>query len=446
MNMGKDKSELPLRVILDVPSLKNEYSERLLRYEDNKLFEFLAVGGASRFTQVNIDFDEQWLWFERESFGQSRREGHAFVHTEEVINTLAAAHDLKPDEVKLLYIMKTFTLFARQNPKAILVTQRKKLLNYSRYITMDLPEFTIFEPEEAALFIDLFCKRQGKYMLYPQHFANKGLWYTYSMRAKLQKFHVAWTVNAYSRNPNNEHDKDVMDMMGSISNRMKDMLKAIDEIGTRYYAGSNNDTLADMIYHFNYWLTLYSGILDALAWTSLYRYNILPPNENKVSIKSEDVLDELFKRNLKLKEVLDKNRSIIDLVYDVRNMVVHREMLQGTRLTDRQLNLNLNMIKVNGEFLTHIRALQPVVPNGLNKAGLYPLPPPVGFLLEPYRFVRFATRRFVDFLNLYITTLDYEDFLLQDEQLKQKIDAAAKIRPNNDVFTETRFQEDALGY
>jgi hypothetical protein len=104
------------------------------------------------------------------------------------------------------------------------------------------------------------------------------------------------------------------------------------------------------------------------------------------------------------------------------------------------------MIKVNGEFLAHIRALQEVVPNRLNKAGLYELPPPIGFLLEPYRFVRFATRRFVDFLNLYITTLDYEEFLLLDEQLKQKIDEAAKMRPKDDIFTMTRFQEDALGY
>jgi hypothetical protein len=444
--MDKGKSELPLRIILDIPSLKNEYSERLLRYNDNELFEFLAVGGSSRFPQIKIDFENQFLWFEREFLGQASREEYAFLFTEEMINSLAATKDLKPDELKLLFIAQALTFPYLRSPKTIMVTQRKKLLNYGQYTTIDLPEFTIFDPEEAALFIDLFCKSHRKYMLYPQCFANKGLWYTYSMRAKLQKFHVAWAVNAYSRNPQNMDDRDVMEMMGSISNRMKDMLKAIDEIGTNYYAGSNNDTLADTIYHFNYWLTLYSGILDALAWTSLYRYNIPPPNENKVSIKSKDVLDELDKRNPQLKEVLSKNRGIIDLVYDARNMVVHREMLQRIRFTDRQLNLSLSMIKVNGEFLAHIKALQPLVPNGLNKAGLYELPLPVGFLLEPYRFVRFATRRFVDFLNLYVTTLDYEEFLSLDQQLKQKIDEAAKMRPKDDIFTMTRFQEDALGY
>lgn len=227
---------------------------------------------------------------------------------------------------------------------------------------------------------------------------------------------------------------------------MKDMLKAIDEIGMRYYSGSNNDTLADSIYHLNYWLTLYSGILDALAWTSLYRYSIIPPNENKVSIKSKDILDELFKRNPALKSAIDGNQNIINLVYDARNMVVYREMLQGIRLSIGQKNLSFNMIKVNGDFLAHIRALQPVVPNGLNKAGLYELQPPVGSLLEPYRFVRFATQRLIDFLNLYMTILNYEEFLLLNEELKKKVDEAAKTHPKDDIFTMTKFQEDALGY
>jgi hypothetical protein len=444
--MDSYKSELPLRIILDIPSLKNEYSKRIQRYNDNELFEFLAVGGSSRFTEVKIDFENETLWFERESLGHTIREQHAFFSSEEMINSLATDQGLKPDEVKLLFIAKTLSFNFPRNPKAIMVTERKKLIHYGKYIALDLPEFTIFDPEEAALYIDLFCKRHGKYMTYPQAFANKGLWYSYSRRAKMQQFRVAGSVNAYSKDTQNPDDLREMGMMGSISNRMKDMLKAIDEIGMKYYAGSDNDTLADTIYHLNYWLTLYSGILDALAWTSLYRYKIPPPNENKVSIKSKDVLDELYRRNPTLKEVLGKHQNIIDLVYDARNMVIHREMLKGIRYSNRQLNLHLNMIKVNGEFLTHIKALQEVVPDGLNKAGLCELPPPVGFLLEPYRFVRYATKRFIDFLNLYITTLDYNEFILRDEQLKQRIEDAAKNHPHDDTFTMTRFQEDALGY
>jgi hypothetical protein len=76
--MDSHKSELPLRIILDIPSLKNEYSKRIQRYNDNELFEFLAVGGSSRFTEVKIDFENETLWFERESLGHTIREQHAF--------------------------------------------------------------------------------------------------------------------------------------------------------------------------------------------------------------------------------------------------------------------------------------------------------------------------------------------------------------------------------
>ena len=54
--MDSRKSELPLRIILDIPPLKNEHNERIQQYGDNELFEFLAIGGPSRFTEVKIDF------------------------------------------------------------------------------------------------------------------------------------------------------------------------------------------------------------------------------------------------------------------------------------------------------------------------------------------------------------------------------------------------------
>ena len=70
--MHSHKSELPLRIILDIPSLKNEFSGRILRYNDNELFEFLAVGGSSRFTEIKIDFENQSLWFEKEFLRQTK--------------------------------------------------------------------------------------------------------------------------------------------------------------------------------------------------------------------------------------------------------------------------------------------------------------------------------------------------------------------------------------
>ena len=234
--------------------------------------------------------------------------------------------------------------------------------------------------------------------------------------------------------------------MGSISMRLIDMLKSIDEIGMNYYQGSNNDTMDDMLYHLNYWIGLYSGVLDALAWVSLHRYNIPAPNKNKVSLVNEEVLAELDKRNPKLKDVLRKNHNIVDLVYEPRNIFIHREMLRGMRLQDYQANLDLNMIGVEGEFLSHIRSLQDVVQGGLNKAGLYVIKDHERYFLEPYRFVKFATRVFIDFLNQYVSTLEYDQLLVGNQALKEKIESATKTIPQTLGFDTTKFQELALGY
>jgi len=247
------------------------------------------------------------------------------------------------------------------------------------------------------------------------------LWYLFSMRSKFQQFQMAWSINVNAKDPLDLRDKDLQ-MLGSISGRVSDMLKAIDEIGMNYYKGSNNDTMDDMLYHFNYWVTLYSGILDALAWVSLYRYDIPVSNKNKVSLGNDEVLAELYRRNPKLKEVINKNQKIIDLVYEPRNIFIHRELLHGLRLNDYQASLELNMIDVEGEFLSHIRDLQPVVYGGLNKAGLYVIKDHERYFLEPYRFVKFATREFVSFLNQYISALDYEELLSKDPSLKKKVE------------------------
>jgi hypothetical protein len=264
------------------------------------------------------------------------------------------------------------------------------------------------------------------------------------MRSKLQQFQLAWSVNAFSKNPTDSEEN--MQMMGSISNRMKDMLKAIDEIGINYYKGSNNDTKDDMLYHFNYWITLYSGILDALAWISLYRYGISIPNKNKVALGNEEILAEIYKANPKLKDVISKNRKVIDLVYEPRNMFIHREMLSGLRLSDIQAGTELNMIDVKGEFLSHIRALQPVVDGGPNKAGLYKINGHERYLLEPYRFVRFATRVFVDFLNQYVSALEYEQLLVGNQEFKEKVEEANIGIPHTLGFDTNQFQDFALGY
>ena len=439
----RQKPEHPLRVILDISSLKDKHSNLIQRYEDNDFFEFTAIGGTSKFSELTIDHQNEVLLQERDYGNKQVREEWAFPYPEEILTTLAAKRDVKFEEIQLLFAIRTIA--ADKERKAILVTERKKLLNYKKYFSEKLPDFTVFCPEDAKNFIDLFCKKCGAYLIKPHYFINRGLWYRYSAASKLQELQVPTLVNMHAQNPPDLRDKELQ-MLNSISNRVKDMLKAIDEIGMNYYKGSNNDTMDDMLYHFNYWITLYSGVLDVLAWISLYRYNIPVLNRNKVSLGNEEVLAELFKYNVHLQGTLRSNQKIIDLVYEPRNIFIHREMLQSLRLMDYQASLELNMLVVEGEFLSHIRNLQPVVLGGLNKAGLYMIKDHGVFYLEPYRFVKFATKEFFSFLNQYIAILDYGELLSQDPLLKQNVEDAAKPVPGNFYFDALGFQDTALGY
>src|SRR5437879_2243236 len=152
-------------------------------------------------------------------------------------------------------------------------------------------------------------------------------------------------------------------------------------------------------------------------------------------------------RNPKLKAVISKNQKIIDLVCEPRNIFIHREMLQGLALKDYQAGLNLNMIDVEGEFLSHIRNLRPVVEGNLNKAGLYKVKDHDRYFLEPYRFVKFATRELIGFLNEYMSALDYGELLSQDQVLKQKVEETIKAIPHNLGFSDiAEFADFALGY
>src|SRR6266446_2199693 len=160
-----------LRILLDIPSLKSKKSQLIQSYGNDELFEFIAIGSTSQFTQLQTDFANEVIWITKDYQGRHSKEQYAFPYTEEIIAKIAASLDLKIDEVKLSCITRILSVHANKNQKVIMITERKKLINYQKYFHDQLPEFTIFDPEEASLFIDLFSKRHDKYYIKPHELA-----------------------------------------------------------------------------------------------------------------------------------------------------------------------------------------------------------------------------------------------------------------------------------
>jgi hypothetical protein len=91
----RQKPAYPLRVILDIPSLKNSYSKLIQIYEDNDFFEFIAIGGSSKFSELTIDHQNEVLLQERDYGNRHVREEWAFPYSEEILRTLAVEQSLK---------------------------------------------------------------------------------------------------------------------------------------------------------------------------------------------------------------------------------------------------------------------------------------------------------------------------------------------------------------
>ena len=145
-----------LRIILDVPSLKSKKSQIIQSYGNNDLFEFIAIGEPSTFIQLQTDFANEVIWITKGNHeGRPLNEQYAFPYTEEIIANIATALDLKLDEVKLFCITRILTAQPNTNQKVILITERKKLVNYQKYFHDKLKS-------TKTLLIEVIHKKTGK--------------------------------------------------------------------------------------------------------------------------------------------------------------------------------------------------------------------------------------------------------------------------------------------
>jgi hypothetical protein len=452
--MFNDLKDRKLRILLDSDSLKSDSAERLLHYNDNELFEFVSLGDSTRHTVAELDFEG-----ERNTTGividksADRLRGYKssarFGYDVSSIRAVAEKLDIKYGDLILVYILKTLVETGK-NQKTILVTERRKLLNrlnWSRESFPSVPTHSIFSPDEALIFIDLHCKQQKKFLTAPNFYANRGLWYLYSLKTKLTEYQPAWSVVVFG-GASIPEGENLMDSTASLADRITDMLTAIDEIGINYYTDVNNDTQDATIYHFNYWITLFTGVFDALAWISKYRYQIEFDQVKRIGLRTSrqnDFIKLLFGKNAKLKDFLSKNSSVINLMYDPRDLVIHRARLKGLRFDNRDENFFFNMVRIPQDFFKQIAALSKERGDVLGKWGHYKS---YGeYFLEPYRFVRKATPVLIDFVNEYLKLLDFDEYAQNDPELKKKMEDGHRSNSHEDFLQDLdQFAGFRLGY
>jgi hypothetical protein len=450
--MSSDDNTNLLRILLDTASLKSESSKVLLNYSDNELFEFVSLGKSAKHTEAQIVLDSQKDVNEiiidkskNRLMGYKKHLG--FFYKISDIQTLAKHFDIEYDDLIIVYILSI--LAGARNQKTILVTERRKLLNRLNWKNSfpKLPINSIFHPDEANIFIDLYCKSKNKYLFAPNFYMNKGMWYLHSMKSKLPNFQLPWSIVVFADNEI-PYKQELMEIIESLGSRVTDMLIAIDEIGNNYYAGVNNDTLDSIIYHFNYWTTLYTGVLDSLAWISKYRYQVVYDKLERIGLRKnrhKDFLNLVFAKNNQISDFLDKNTSAVSLMYEPRDLIIHRNRLRGLTFDNRNENFYFNMVRIPEIFFKKIVELSKEKGDNLGKWGH--IKSHGDYFLEPFSFVKKATSKLIEFVNGYLDLLKFEEYLSIFPELKTKIENSNKKDSHRSFLQDIdKFVNFKLGY
>ena len=342
--------------------------------------------------------------------------------------TILKAEETKP--IELAFIQASLNEFSGRN---LLVTENKVLLTNRKWFEGRFSSpLNIVSMEEAAEFIDLLFKFNSKFAISSHSYTSKHLWYWLSFRCKIPNYNVD-TSKLSNIKLEDLFQNTILD---AFSQRVCFLLMCIDEIGFQRYSVVNNDTMEDMVYHFNYFITLITGVFDSLAIQTFNKYGLTfegSNNPSRISLNSntgKEFLKALKLNNPALRQHIQDNADLIKAPYLLRDLVIHRESLHG-----HNFNVNgwkANLLYVHKDFVECLKRLGDKYEtyNEITKFGIYS-----GSFLCPYQFAKTLACSLFNFCNIYLQLLGYTNFI---EDTKN---------PNDSFFkTFDIFKEDNLGF
>lgn len=415
-----------LSILIDSESVETllssgeEGAQNLLKYSGTVPFEFLR----SPFESVHDEL-ERILSFEKiyDKGGQmdgieiirspSSMESMLFPYKLSSIYTLGFAvldrKTLTDDERDAIILALVLTVLDRERHNKILVTNnsfllRNRFLLEHRFLDRGLNIVTV---EEAREIMDLFAKYQNTYLTAPHNTCNKGSWYWLSMRNKVPHYHVG------------------KPLLNALANRLVFLLMSVDEMGFQYYSGVNNDTLDSTVYHFNYAITLMTGVFDSLALETKDHFDLhfggekIPGRTSLNPRIGRNFLRALKQTNPVLREHVHSHVAFIKLVYRLRETVLHREMLKQSAFQDENEKWEANFVTIDSDISNLIRSCgdrseehRPFTHWGRYKIYTYDF-------LEPFHFSKSAVRKLASFCDEYLKLLGYEDYMQQMREGEQ---------------------------
>ena len=416
---------LPLRVIIDTDTVDKE---RIKRLETYHIPEYINIYHIN-----NHDF-KYYIDALKNPDGLLS----LIVHNLPDINIEKKVNPFISEEYALKY-MKDFridrnviniinifeTLVHKYINSTLLITN----LNFNRECLVkirhsyDHTPYNFLDINEALDFINLLFKANEKYYITPQRTAIKFRWYENYIRFVMPFFFKAEVLIASAYYALN-YGRFLKNHFFSLKDRLHDIIYSVDKLGIQMYNYDAELNKAAMInYYFCYWVILFMGIFDSLAWITNIKYNLRLEKNIDVGLVKKIFKKKLSKKNAQLYKYIIDNRKLIDLMNDLRDTVTHRER----PYTNPYINYNYKysdwIIYIEDDLYNKIKQFTGNNRRKLEDWGIKQVNNNI--LLHPYHFARTTTFELFQYVEKFLSLLNILDLTDKlNETDKRKIESA----------------------
>ncbi len=327
---------------------------------------------------------------------------------------------------------------------AIFVTQCAPLLEKNVWIQRRF-KVKILSFVQSLEYMDLDLKRRNIYYASPhvRETDGRAFHYWFLIRYLIPRFADAWRVIVFG-NAVIQNGPKIKDVLSGLANRLENALCASDRIAIEYMKRPVNSTEWEILYNFNYFCLLATGVFDALAWLTVHRYSIPVHSHLDVSLqitspksRGAKFVNAISRKNASLASFIQKNEDLIKLFYPMRHSTQHREPVGGAQFEDRNEGWTASLAEINSDALPGIRKID-TQGHPFSKWGLLN----TWGGLEPYRFTRKALRELIAFSNEYLNFLDFPS-LITSPELNEKIANARSKDPETCFIAKVYWKRDS---
>lgn len=210
-----------------------------------------------------------------------------------------------------------------------------------------------------------------------------------------------------------------------------------------------------MGYHLNYYIILVTGIFDSLANLTTVYYDLkisgvdLDKEKclNKITLRNSvgrDFLKQLQIKNSYLFDFIKANEEFIELFYPFRESILHRQRLQQAvfECHDKDGIWKANIVDIPPNILKIIKQFDKKQEFELvSNWGVY------STFLEPFHFIKAATKKLTEFCDKYFELLNFGELLEMYPEVKRKIEESYKSKSHISFIQELEvFQNNHLGF